>query len=112
MTLWILLAAMCCVTMSLRTSFLLLPPHVQLPAPLRRALRFVPAAVLTAGALFGDLSDTAWQASVLQAGMPPMVLAGIMATEAGLDDELSSFVIGAGLVLAAVTLPLLKLVVT
>lgn len=48
MTLWILLFAMCCVTVSLRTSFLLLPPQVQLPAPLRRALRFVPAAVLTA----------------------------------------------------------------
>jgi predicted permease len=75
-------------------------------------MALMPLAVLAAGAAFGDLSETAWQASVLQAGMPPMVLAGIMATEAGLDDELSSFVIGAGLVLSALTLPLLNLLVT
>jgi malate permease and related proteins len=71
----------------------------------------MPVAVLAAGALAGGLDEAAWQASVLQAGMPPMVLAGIMATEAELDDELAAFVVGAGLVLAALTLPLLHLVV-
>ncbi len=36
------------VTLALRASFLLLPERIQLPALLRRALPFVPAAVLTA----------------------------------------------------------------
>ena len=36
------------VTFALRASFLLMPPGVTLPALLRRALPFVPAAVLTA----------------------------------------------------------------
>jgi branched-subunit amino acid transport protein len=35
-------------TFGQRASFLLLPDHVQLPALLRSALRYVPAAVLTA----------------------------------------------------------------
>jgi branched-subunit amino acid transport protein len=48
MTLWLALIGMAIVTYALRASFLLLPPEVQTPALLRRALRFVPAAVLTA----------------------------------------------------------------
>jgi len=36
------------VTLALRASFLLLPPGLRLPSLLRRALPFVPAAVLTA----------------------------------------------------------------
>lgn len=36
------------ITLGLRTSFLLLPERFRLPALLRRALPFVPAAVLTA----------------------------------------------------------------
>ena len=39
---------MALVTYALRSSFLLLPPHVATPPLLRRALRYVPAAVLTA----------------------------------------------------------------
>jgi len=39
---------MALVTYALRASFLLLPPGVDTPAFLRRALRYVPAAVLTA----------------------------------------------------------------
>jgi branched-subunit amino acid transport protein len=48
MSLWIAIAGMTVVTFLLRASFLLLPPGVQTPPLLRRALRFVPAAVLTA----------------------------------------------------------------
>ena len=36
------------VTYLLRASFLLLPPQIETPVWLRRALRYVPAAVLTA----------------------------------------------------------------
>jgi branched-subunit amino acid transport protein len=47
-TLWLTLIGMALVTFVLRAAFLLLPPGVVLPALLRRALRYVPAAVLTA----------------------------------------------------------------
>jgi branched-subunit amino acid transport protein len=48
MSLWLALIGMTLVTFALRASFLLLPPHVETPALLRRALRYVPPAVLTA----------------------------------------------------------------
>jgi len=48
MNLWAALIGMTVVTFALRASFLLLPPGVETPALLRRALRYVPAAVLTA----------------------------------------------------------------
>ena len=48
MTVWLTVIGMALVTYALRASFLLLPPHVETPPLLRRALRYVPAAVLTA----------------------------------------------------------------
>ena len=48
MTLWAALVGMTVMTFALRASFLLLPPHVETPPLLRRALRYVPPAVLTA----------------------------------------------------------------
>ena len=48
MSLWLAIVGMSLATFGQRASFLLLPPGVQLPALLRRALRYVPAAVLTA----------------------------------------------------------------
>jgi branched-subunit amino acid transport protein len=47
-TIWLAMLGMGLITVMLRSSFLLLPERVQLPAVLRRALRYVPAAVLTA----------------------------------------------------------------
>ena len=48
MSLWLLIAGMALVTYLLRASFLVLPPRVGTPPLLGRALRFVPAAVITA----------------------------------------------------------------
>lgn len=48
MTLWLTLIGMALVTFALRAAFLVLPPGIELPALFRRALRYVPAAVLTA----------------------------------------------------------------
>ncbi len=48
MTLWLIILGMTAVTFGQRAAFLLLPPGVQLPALLKRSLRYVPAAVLTA----------------------------------------------------------------
>lgn len=47
-SIWLAMLGMGLITLSLRSSFLLLPDRVQMPPLLRRALRFVPAAVLTA----------------------------------------------------------------
>jgi branched-subunit amino acid transport protein len=48
MSVWLVIAGMAAVTYALRASFLVLPPSVETPALARRALRYVPAAVLTA----------------------------------------------------------------
>jgi len=48
MTLWLTLAGMALVTFALRAAFLVLPPGMDLPAFFKRALRYVPPAVLTA----------------------------------------------------------------
>ena len=48
MSLWLIILGMAALTFFQRASFLLLPEGMQLPALLRRALHYVPAAVLTA----------------------------------------------------------------
>lgn len=48
MSFWLAVFGMGVVTFALRASLLVLPEHVRLPELLRRSLRFVPAAVLTA----------------------------------------------------------------
>jgi len=48
LTLWLAIVGMGLITLALRASFILLPERLRLPALLRRALPFVPAAVLTA----------------------------------------------------------------
>ena len=48
MNLWLIILGMSVATFGQRASFLLLPEHVKLPLLLRQALRYVPAAVLTA----------------------------------------------------------------
>jgi len=45
---WPVLIGMALVTFALRASFLVLPPGIETPPLLRRALRYVPAAILTA----------------------------------------------------------------
>ncbi len=48
MNLWLVILGMAALTFGQRASFLLLPERVQLPELLKSALRYVPAAVLTA----------------------------------------------------------------
>ena len=67
MTLWMTLFGMALVTFALRASFLVLPPSVDSPSLLKRALRYVPAAVLTA----------IWAPEVLV--MNEQLLAGVVA---------------------------------
>lgn len=69
----------------------------------------LPAVVLAATILVGGTHDPAWRASVLESGMPPMVTAGVVAARADLDEELATTVVGVGLLLALVSIPLLAL---
>jgi branched-subunit amino acid transport protein len=67
MTLWLTLLGMALVTFALRASFLVMPPGADAPPLLKRALRYVPAAVLTA----------IWAPEVLV--MNEQLLAGVVA---------------------------------
>ena len=67
MTLWLTLFGMALVTFALRASFLVLPPGIDTPPLFKRALRYVPAAVLTA----------IWAPEVLV--MNEQLLAGVVA---------------------------------
>jgi hypothetical protein len=69
----------------------------------------VPIIVFTVALLFAGPSDTAWAASTLESAMPPMVTSGIVAIGAGLDEELTSLMVGLGTVLAFVTVPMFSL---
>jgi malate permease and related proteins len=71
----------------------------------------LPVTVLAIAAAVGGLDDPAWTASILESGMPPMVTAGVMAARADLDEDLATTVVGIGLLLALVTIPLLALAV-
>jgi len=54
------------------------------------------------------LSSLAAQVAVFEAGMPPMVSAGALAIMAGLSPRLTAALIGLGIVLSFLTLPLLS----
>lgn len=70
-----------------------------------------PAVALGAATLF-DGSGLAWDTSVLEAAMPPMVTAGIVATSAGLDEDIATALVGVGVISSMVTLPLWSSVLT
>lgn len=69
----------------------------------------IPALALAASTLAGGGLE--WSTSVLEAGAPPMVTAGVVAVAVGLDAELAVTVVGFGLLLALGTLPLLAFLV-
>ena len=72
-------------------------------------LVLLPALVLGAAVAVGATSQIPWRAAVLESGMPPMVTAAVVAAQAGLDEQLAAFVVGAGLLLSLLTLPLLRI---
>lgn len=69
-----------------------------------------PAAVLAIMALTGA-GGTVWEATALEAAMPPMVTAGIMAIDAGLDERLAAALTGGGILVALATLPIVATIV-
>jgi branched-subunit amino acid transport protein len=93
-TLWLALAGMALVTYLLRASFLLLPESVDTPPLLRRALRYVPAAVLTA--IWAP--ELLLQNQVLYIALQnERLLAGLVAIAVAWRWRLTSVTIAAGL---------------
>jgi malate permease and related proteins len=70
------------------------------------ALRLVlaPALVLAVATALGA-SGTVWTTSILETAMPPMVVAGVLASQAHLDGALASRLVGIGVVASMATLP-------
>ena len=70
------------------------------------ALRMLvaPALVLTVALVVGG-TGIAWDTSVLEAAMPPMVTAAIVATDAGLDERLAANLVALGVIAGMATLP-------
>ena len=94
MTIWLAILGMMVATFGQRASFLLLPDHIQLPALLRRALRYVPAAVLTA--IWAP--ELLLQNQVLYLGLEnERLLAGLVAIAVAWRWRLTSVTIAAGL---------------
>lgn len=56
-----------------------------------------------------EMDSLAAKTSVLQSGMPPMITAGAMAIDAKLEEDLCVSLVGYGLILSFITLPILKL---
>jgi hypothetical protein len=85
-----------------------LNPEVLKPlaAGLLVKLVLAPAAALLVCRLLA-CDSLAARVSVFEAGMPPMVSAGAMAIMAGLAPRLSAALVGVGIVLSFITLPLL-----
>lgn len=95
MSLWLTIAGMAAVTYALRASFLVLPPSVETPPLLRRGLRYVPAAVLTA--IWAP--ELLLQDKVLFLALEnERLLAGAVAIAAAWRWRLTSVTIAAGLV--------------
>lgn len=72
---------------------------------------FLPAVVLGAALLVGDPGAVAWQSSLLESAMPPMVTAGIIGISAGFDEELTTTLVAVGTTAALVVLPVVSFVV-
>ncbi|GGI07299.1 AEC family transporter [Egicoccus halophilus] len=56
--------------------------------------------------------DAVWQVSVLETAMPPMVMGGVIAAAAGLDDRLAAQLVAIGAVASMATLPAWALLLT
>jgi branched-subunit amino acid transport protein len=92
--LWLIVLGMALVTYLLRASFLLLPAGVENPPLLRRALRYVPAAVLTA--IWAP--ELLLQNQVLHLSLEnERLLAGAVAIAVAWRWKLTSITIAAGL---------------
>lgn len=71
----------------------------------------LPAGVLVVALLVGGLSEPAWQSSLVEAAMPPMVTAGVVGVSAGFDEELVTTMVALGTAVCLVTMSVVSLFV-
>lgn len=69
----------------------------------------IPAMLIGIAIVAGQMDVVAWQSSIIQASMPPMVTAGVVAVGAGLDEDVVAFMVGIGTLFGFVTPALLSL---
>ena len=81
--------------------------HQPLAYGLTIKMLLAPLVLFGLGTITGQ-STLVLHTTTLEAGMPPMVTAGIMAMGAGFSARLSSGMVGLGMILAFVTLPLIR----
>jgi len=85
-----------------------LPPGSWMPFSVGLAIKLVAAPLVAAALCFVlNQQSLAAKVSVFEAGMPPMVTAGALAIIAGLAPELTAAMIGLGLMVSFLTLPVL-----
>lgn len=68
-----------------------------------------PIVVAAVASAIGGWGDIAWQTAVLQASAPPMVSAGLVAINAGFDDETTTTLVGLGTLAGFAWMPLVSL---
>jgi predicted permease len=69
----------------------------------------VPSVVACVVFLTNGRADVMWSTSLLQSAAPPMITAGIVASRAGFDEELVSFVVGIGTIVGFMSVPAFSL---
>jgi predicted permease len=87
-----------------------LRPELLQPLAIGLSIKLVAAPLLAIVGcqLFGiDVSSLAVRVAILEAGMPPMVSAGALAIMANLAPELTAAMVGVGILLSFVSLPLI-----
>jgi hypothetical protein len=85
-----------------------LPPGSWTPFSVGLAIKLVAAPLIATGlCLAFNQNSLAAKISVFEAGMPPMVTAGALALIAGIAPELTAALVGLGLMVSFLTLPLL-----
>jgi predicted permease len=85
-----------------------LPPGSWTPFSVGLTIKLVAAPLIATGFCFVlNQQSLAAKVSVFEAGMPPMVTAGALALIAGLAPELTAALVGLGLMVSFLTLPLL-----
>lgn len=69
----------------------------------------VPLLLVLVAVWTGNVAVREWEASILEAAMPPMVTAGVVAVGAGMDEDLVAFMVGIGTLISFASVPLLSL---
>ncbi len=69
----------------------------------------VPAVLIAVAIISGQIHAVTWESSILEASMPPMVTAGVVAVGAGLNEDVVAFMVGIGTLCGFLTVPLLSL---